>query len=48
MLFDGGPVDYAVERNGVRLGIDFQHSIGLRCCRTAIGIMRAVCRVLWG
>ena len=23
MLFDGGPVDYAVERNGVRLGIDF-------------------------
>ena len=27
MLFDGGPVDYAVERNGVRLGIDFA-SIG--------------------
>ena len=23
LLFDGGPVDYAVERNGVRLGIDF-------------------------
>jgi 7,8-dihydropterin-6-yl-methyl-4-(beta-D-ribofuranosyl)aminobenzene 5'-phosphate synthase len=23
MLFDGGPVDYAVERNGVRLGVDF-------------------------
>ncbi|HUN42476.1 MAG TPA: MBL fold metallo-hydrolase [Acetobacteraceae bacterium] len=23
VLFDGGPVDYAVERNGVRLGIDF-------------------------
>jgi 7,8-dihydropterin-6-yl-methyl-4-(beta-D-ribofuranosyl)aminobenzene 5'-phosphate synthase len=23
MLFDGGPVDYAVERNGTRLGIDF-------------------------
>ena len=23
ILFDGGPVDYAVERNGVRLGIDF-------------------------
>jgi 7,8-dihydropterin-6-yl-methyl-4-(beta-D-ribofuranosyl)aminobenzene 5'-phosphate synthase len=23
MLFDGGPVDYAVERNGQRLGIDF-------------------------
>jgi len=23
MLFDGGPVDYAVERNGPRLGIDF-------------------------
>ncbi len=23
MLFDGGPVDYAVERNGLRLGIDF-------------------------
>ena len=24
MLFDGGPVDYAVERNGVRLGVDFR------------------------
>lgn len=23
LLFDGGPVDYAVERNGTRLGIDF-------------------------
>jgi 7,8-dihydropterin-6-yl-methyl-4-(beta-D-ribofuranosyl)aminobenzene 5'-phosphate synthase len=23
VLFDGGPVDYAVERNGVRLGVDF-------------------------
>src|ERR1700752_2103699 len=23
ILFDGGPVNYAVERNGVRLGIDF-------------------------
>ena len=23
MLFDGGPVDYAVERNGTRLGIEF-------------------------
>jgi 7,8-dihydropterin-6-yl-methyl-4-(beta-D-ribofuranosyl)aminobenzene 5'-phosphate synthase len=23
MLFDGGPVDYAVERNGTRLGVDF-------------------------
>ncbi|MGE0226466.1 MAG: MBL fold metallo-hydrolase, partial [Acetobacteraceae bacterium] len=23
ILFDGGPVDYAVERNGMRLGIDF-------------------------
>ncbi len=23
MLFDGGPVDYAVERNGLRLGVDF-------------------------
>ena len=23
LLFDGGPVDYAVERNGVRLGINF-------------------------
>lgn len=23
MLFDGGPVDYAVEHNGVRLGVDF-------------------------
>jgi 7,8-dihydropterin-6-yl-methyl-4-(beta-D-ribofuranosyl)aminobenzene 5'-phosphate synthase len=23
LLFDGGPVDYAIERNGVRLGIDF-------------------------
>lgn len=23
VLFDGGPVDYAVERNGTRLGIDF-------------------------
>ena len=23
LLFDGGPVDYAVERNGVRLGVDF-------------------------
>lgn len=23
MLFDGGPVDYAVERNGMRLAIDF-------------------------
>jgi 7,8-dihydropterin-6-yl-methyl-4-(beta-D-ribofuranosyl)aminobenzene 5'-phosphate synthase len=23
MLFDGGPVDYAVERNGVRLGVEF-------------------------
>ena len=23
MLFDGGPVDYAIERNGVRLGVDF-------------------------
>jgi 7,8-dihydropterin-6-yl-methyl-4-(beta-D-ribofuranosyl)aminobenzene 5'-phosphate synthase len=23
LLFDGGPVDFAVERNGVRLGIDF-------------------------
>jgi len=23
MLFDGGPVDYAVERNGARLGVDF-------------------------
>jgi 7,8-dihydropterin-6-yl-methyl-4-(beta-D-ribofuranosyl)aminobenzene 5'-phosphate synthase len=23
MLFDGGPVDYAVERNGIRLGVDF-------------------------
>ena len=23
MLFDGGPVDYALERNGVRLGVDF-------------------------
>ena len=23
MLFDGGPVDYAIERNGTRLGIDF-------------------------
>ncbi len=23
LLFDGGPVDYAVERNGIRLGIDF-------------------------
>jgi 7,8-dihydropterin-6-yl-methyl-4-(beta-D-ribofuranosyl)aminobenzene 5'-phosphate synthase len=23
MLFDGGPVDYAVERNGVRLGVNF-------------------------
>jgi 7,8-dihydropterin-6-yl-methyl-4-(beta-D-ribofuranosyl)aminobenzene 5'-phosphate synthase len=23
MLFDGGPVDYAVERNGARLGINF-------------------------
>jgi 7,8-dihydropterin-6-yl-methyl-4-(beta-D-ribofuranosyl)aminobenzene 5'-phosphate synthase len=23
MLLDGGPVDYAVERNGVRLGVDF-------------------------
>ena len=23
ILFDGGPVDYAVERNGVRLGIEF-------------------------
>jgi len=23
LLFDGGPVDYAVERNGLRLGIDF-------------------------
>ncbi|MEO3473938.1 MBL fold metallo-hydrolase [Roseomonas sp. CAU 1739] len=23
ILFDGGPVDYAVERNGVRLGVDF-------------------------
>jgi 7,8-dihydropterin-6-yl-methyl-4-(beta-D-ribofuranosyl)aminobenzene 5'-phosphate synthase len=23
MLFDGGPVDFAVERNGTRLGIDF-------------------------
>ena len=23
ILFDGGPVDYAVERNGTRLGIDF-------------------------
>lgn len=23
VLFDGGPVDYAVERNGTRLGVDF-------------------------
>lgn len=23
MLFDGGPVDYAVERNGTRLGVEF-------------------------
>ena len=23
LMFDGGPVDYAVERNGTRLGIDF-------------------------
>jgi len=23
VLFDGGPVDYAVERNGARLGVDF-------------------------
>ncbi|MBS0638396.1 MAG: MBL fold metallo-hydrolase [Proteobacteria bacterium] len=23
LLFDGGPVDYAVERNGTRLGVDF-------------------------
>ncbi len=23
LLFDGGPVDYAVERNGTRLGLDF-------------------------
>ena len=23
ILFDGGPVDYAVERNGPRLGVDF-------------------------
>ncbi len=23
ILFDGGPVDYAVERNGTRLGVDF-------------------------
>jgi len=23
MLFDGGPVDYAIERNGTRLGVDF-------------------------
>ena len=23
LLFDGGPVDYAIERNGVRLGVDF-------------------------
>ena len=23
LLFDGGPVDYAVEHNGVRLGVDF-------------------------
>src|SRR4051794_18648469 len=23
LLFDGGPVDYAVERNGTRLGIEF-------------------------
>jgi 7,8-dihydropterin-6-yl-methyl-4-(beta-D-ribofuranosyl)aminobenzene 5'-phosphate synthase len=23
LLFDGGPVDYAIERNGTRLGIDF-------------------------
>jgi len=23
MLFDGGPVDFAVERNGTRLGVDF-------------------------
>ncbi|HXT79552.1 MAG TPA: MBL fold metallo-hydrolase [Acetobacteraceae bacterium] len=23
MLFDGGPVDYAIEHNGVRLGVDF-------------------------
>ena len=23
LLFDGGPVDYAIERNGVRLGINF-------------------------
>jgi 7,8-dihydropterin-6-yl-methyl-4-(beta-D-ribofuranosyl)aminobenzene 5'-phosphate synthase len=23
ILFDGGPVDYAVERNGMRLGLDF-------------------------
>jgi 7,8-dihydropterin-6-yl-methyl-4-(beta-D-ribofuranosyl)aminobenzene 5'-phosphate synthase len=23
MLFDGGPVDFALERNGVRLGVDF-------------------------
>ena len=36
MLFDGGPVDYAVERNGLRLGIDLARSRP-PCSPTATG-----------
>jgi len=42
LLFDGGPVDYAVERNG---WASISARSARRCCRTAIGTMPAGCHV---